>query len=224
MSGTRKIFESELMKVTNTETFDEACADLEYVRYDLHLEFSKCLCTRPIKNVIVLSHDDYEFHIGRECCKHFKETNKKLFNTIDRIRECNSCNIFFQKKRNGYNLCDDCMILKAGKHKGRTHKEVFEKGMDYCKWILKTPMCDEDKLYDFYLYCLDRKEQINAPSDVLKVGKYKGKKFKEILNKDLNYCLWVLDKTQPKMGDAIYEFYNFLVPYEKHIHKNVKKF
>ena len=78
------------------------------------------------------------------------------------------------------------MMMRIGKHRGRTFEEICSIDRPYCAWILRVkPAGKSAALQSFYLYL--RKEH----GGLLEVGRHKGLFFDEVANTEQEYCLWV---------------------------------
>ena len=95
-------------------------------------------------------------------------------------------------------------VLQFGKYRGSLLSEVVKEDPDYCQWILSAS--EEAEASRGFLQVADW-IKTNAPDvanvaaqPVLKFGKYRGSLLSEIVQTDVDYCRWILSKSED--GDA----------------------
>lgn len=100
-------------------------------------------------------------------------------------------------------------VIKFGKHKGKTIKEIYSQDPKYIFWLMERDhyfRVDFDQLLNIQENTSDREriilDEINrvfpktTPDDVISFGKYKGKTFREIFATDSSYIDWFLRNNQ----------------------------
>ena len=92
-------------------------------------------------------------------------------------------------------------MLRVGKHKGRSFREISQCDRSYAAWVLRDK--DAPRVFSKFRRYL---EQMHG--GVLEVGKHKGQYFDEVLRNSPDYCDWVKSLTDP--GEAFARFLEYL--------------
>ena len=74
-------------------------------------------------------------------------------------------------------------MLRVGKHKGRTFREVSQCDRSYAAWVLREK--NAPRVFCKFRHYLEQKH-----GGILQVGKYKDKYFEEVLRDSPDYCDW----------------------------------
>lgn len=104
-------------------------------------------------------------------------------------------------------------IIKFGKYKDKTFKDVYETDPAYIYWLIEqdpyykinipkiigNEVSSEEEFIEICKAEFDRVFPKITASSVITFGKYKGKTFKEIATEDKNYIYWFLNNTKDRI-------------------------
>ena len=100
-------------------------------------------------------------------------------------------------------------VLGVGEHKGKTFEEVMTEHPQFCSWVLSDDSITSSSLLSFRSFLQDKgfrapssptaqKSSTARPetsaSNVVPIGKHKGKTFEEAMREDPSYCSWVMSR------------------------------
>jgi len=136
-------FVKAIIKITNCPNEDIALSMFDN-QIDIDYGESNCICGRDIKHINIVYYDGHSYDIGCDCITYFhkKDWNEKA-KEIKKIQS---------RYRQGVYDNIGSKIIKFGKHKGKTWKEVYEKYPYYCKWISEQNDCTKEEFIKFKKY------------------------------------------------------------------------
>jgi len=90
-------------------------------------------------------------------------------------------------------------LVNFDKHEGTSYEEVLRADPDYCSFILQAVSPDINSDLKFVEW-LKAQAVVPSGSSLVSFGKYKGKSYEEVLERDPQYCSYILTNYAPSQG------------------------
>jgi len=162
---------------------------------------TNCLCGETIIERCEIIHipTKKRYIVGNKCINYFGITPL-----------CEKCGIY-QSKSSTAKYCIECHgsskrnkptgYVLLNKYKGFTYQQTLKEDPGWCNEVLDNKDNSDEHFYN-WLILKDKLEEI--PKNVkpnnsrIKLKKYGGEKYEDVLKKDPGYCKWVRDKMDVK--------------------------
>ena len=193
MTKTREVFTKKLIEASVSDNLTDALNEWEYSNY--HSEINYCICGQKLKHNILIRNinNGNEIVVGCNCIQKFDGKIKNKFN-IDLDVLMTS---YIKVKKNIYAFFD-LITLRTFSQNDKITEEEYDKYKKTTSNIIKSNIDFNfvKKLNEKILSIIEDKPMITTDRECYEFnfGKYKGKKYNEVLLIDKKYVDWVESK------------------------------